>query len=192
VNYLAMFSLISAIICNLYLYPNATHDDTLDPSFEKKIAIDSINVKDIKHIKNLPYIGNCDDTIFWGLVQQGKKNIPDLINKLTDVTILKEIYVPNFGGEYTVADAALVILNEKIKGIPIFELIGKKMSKACGHCTYWYYVRASQKNRIQLQKKMRLWYKDNENKLIWVNTTNALTGECITPANGHYEILSTK
>ncbi|MDR6969591.1 hypothetical protein J2X31_003624 [Flavobacterium arsenatis] len=145
-------------------------------------------VEDIKNIKDIPYIENCNDPIFWNLVKQGKKNIPDLIDKLTDETVLKDVFVPMFGGEYTVADASLVVLNEKIKGIPIFELIGKKFSKECGYCTYWYFVRERKKNRMLLQKKVKKWYLENEQKLVWVESKSSLTGDCFSPVNGHYEI----
>ncbi|WP_289661938.1 carboxypeptidase-like regulatory domain-containing protein [Flavobacterium panacagri] len=145
-------------------------------------------VSEIKDIKEIPYIQNCNDEIFWNLVKQGKKNIPDLINKLTDKTVLKEVYVPMFGGEYTVADASLVILNEKIKGIPIFELIGQKFSEECGYCAYWYYVREKTENRIHLQNNLKKWYEENENKLVWVESNSSLTGDCFSPAKGHYEI----
>ena len=148
----------------------------------------SIGVEDIKNIQDIPYILNCNDPIFWNLVKQGKQNIPDLIEKLTDETVLKEVFVPMFGGEYTVADASLVILREKIKGIPIFDLIGKKFSKECGYCTYWYFVREKKKNRILLQKKLKKWYAENEQKLVWVASENSLTGDCFSPAKGHYEI----
>ncbi len=58
------------------------------------------NIKQLKNIKLVPYVGNCDDAIFWNFVKQ-KDNIPVLIEKLTDETILKGVYVPIFGGEYT-------------------------------------------------------------------------------------------
>jgi len=155
---------------------------------EKKIIDDSISVESIKNIKEVPYIQNCNDKIFWGLVMQGKKNIPQLIEKLADQKPLKHVYVPMFGGEYTVADVALMILYEKIKGIPIFELIGIDISKDCGYCSYWFFIRESKKNRLQLQKEFKKWYKENENKLVWVESSLSLNGDCFSPAKGHYEI----
>jgi len=110
----------------------------------------SIDADKIVQIKEIPYIDNCNDIIFWSLVQQ-KNNIPELIQKLTDETVLKDVYVPNFGGEYTVADVSLSILNEKIKGIPVFELIGRRFSEDCGYCSYWYFVRENKENRLLLQ-----------------------------------------
>lgn len=159
---------------------------------ERIFSNDSTTVEDIKNIQSIPYIENCNDSIFWNLVKQGKKNIPDLIDKLTDETVLKEVFVPMFGGEYTVADASLVILQEKIKGIPVFDLIGKKISKDCGYCAYWYFVREKKKNRILLQKNLRKWYSENEKNLIWVESPHSLTGDCFSPANGHYEIKKHK
>lgn len=93
-----------------------------------------------------------------------------------------------FGGEYTVANVALVILQEKIKEILVFELIGEKFSKDCGYCSYRHFVRKNKKNRILLQKNFRKWYLKNEQKLVWVESQNSLTGDCFSPANGHYEI----
>lgn len=152
----------------------------------------SISVSEIKNIKSIPYIANCNDPIFWNLVKQRKENIPDLIEKLTDETVLKDVYVPMFGGEYTVADASLIILQEKIKGIPVLKLIGKKFSKDCGYCSYWYFVRENKKNRERLQKNFKKWYKENEQKLVWIASKNALTGDCFSSANGHFVIKKQK
>ena len=92
-------------------------------------AISKIKGKDIQNIKQIPYIQNCTDSIFWSLVKQ-ENNISELIQMLTDETVLDEVYVPNFGGEYTVADVSLFILQEKIKGIPLeqYSLVFKEES----------------------------------------------------------------
>lgn len=175
------------LLCTYTQKVNASKPN-LTTKVEIKISKDPIGVEDIKSIKSVPYIANCTDIIFWKLVKEGKRNIPDLIKKLTDETILEDVYVPMFGGKYTVADVSLVILNEKIKGIPIFDLINKKFSKECGYCIYWYFVREKKSNRILLQKNLKKWYKENEKKLVWIKSQNALTGDCFSPANGHYEI----
>ncbi|MCL5246628.1 hypothetical protein M4I21_12455 [Cellulophaga sp. 20_2_10] len=152
---------------------------------KKTVVKDTITAEQIKNITQLPYIENCNDVIFWSLVKQ-KENIPELLKKLTDTTVLKGVYVPNFGGEYTVADAALVILREKIKGIPVLELIGQERSSACGYCSYWLFVRKSDKNRLLFQQNLKNWYSDTKTKLVWATSNSSLTGDCISPVKGHY------
>lgn len=107
---------------------------------------------------------------------------------MTDKTKLKAVYVLSFGDEYTVADAALIILKEKIKDITIFEIINQNLSTEYGYCTYWYFVRGNKKNRYFLQNNFKKWYETNENNLIWVESLKSLTGDCLSPAKGHYEI----
>ncbi len=145
------------------------------------------NINQLRNIKSVPYVENCNDTIFWNLVKQ-KDNIPALIEKLTDETILKNVYVPNFGGEYTVADVSLIILQEKIKDIPILEIIGRKYDENCGYCVYWNFVRESKNNRVKLKNNFKEWFELNKSKLIWVESDYSLTGDCKSQVKGHYEI----
>lgn len=154
---------------------------------KKTVVKDTITAEQIKNITQIPYIENCNDLIFWSLVKQ-KENIPELLKKLTDTTVLKGVYVPNFGGEYTVADVALVILREKIKGIPVLKLIGQERSSACGYCSYWLFVRKSDENRLQFQQNLKNWYRDTKTKLVWTTSNSSLTADCIYPLKGHYII----
>jgi len=183
---LSILSLFILLSCANKQNNNPKQPILIKEQNEKIVFNDSINTDEIQNIKQIPYIENCNDKIFWSLVRQ-KENIPELIQKLTDETVLKDVYVPNFGGEYTVADVSLSILNEKIKDIPIFDLIGKQLSEDCGYCTYWYFVRESSENRTQLRNKLKEWYEDNEDELIWINSNYSLTGDCNSPIKGHYE-----
>ncbi|MBO0591203.1 hypothetical protein I2486_07255 [Cellulophaga sp. E16_2] len=187
-----MKTLFLVSICSLFAFAqpqnNIPDASVLRTKLPQSIVFnDSIGVDQIKDIKQIPYIENCSDTIFWSLVQQ-KGNVLELIEKLTDETILKEVYVPNFGGEYTVADVALVILKEKIEGIPVLNLIGQEFISSCGYCSYWSFVREHKENRVQLQKNLKKWYLEHKNTLVWIASESALTGDCNSPAGGHYKI----
>jgi len=184
---ITLISILILLSCEVRLNQNPKQTALINKESEKMIFDDSIDADKIVQIKEIPYIDNCNDIIFWSLVQQ-KNNIPELIQKLTDETVLKDVYVPNFGGEYTVADVSLSILNEKIKGIPVFELIGRRFSEDCGYCSYWYFVRENKENRLLLQQNFKKWCQENEHKLVWVNSNYSLTGDCNSPVNGHYEI----
>lgn len=143
------------------------------------------------YIKAVPYIENCTDPIFWRIVSKGKSIVPLLINKLTDTRALKEVYVPNFGGEYTVADVAYTALCEIIPDIPTFELLPVEFDeKGCGYCAYWSHLRAKKQNRKRFKKAVREWYNSHEDYLEWSEeqkTSN--TGDCSKPVkSGSYKV----
>lgn len=187
-NSLSIISIFLIFSCTINEANALTKNSLIEKEQKGNIFFnDSITINNIKYIKRVPYIENCNDIIFWSLVKQ-KGNIPELIKKLTDETVLTGVYVPNFGGEYTVADVSLVILNEKIKDIPIFELIEREVNEDCGYCSYWLFVRESNENRLQLQNTLKKWYEINKSKLIWVNSNYSLTGDCNSPVKGHYEV----
>ena len=145
-------------------------------------------VDSLKFITEVPYINNCYNPIFWKIVSKGKEVVPALIDKMTDTQRLKEVYVPMFGGEYTVADVAYQAMGEIIKGIPTFELLGVPFSEDCGYCSYWFHVRESKKNRKKFQQAVRQWYELNKDNLMWVESTMSLTSDCFSPVGGHFEI----
>jgi len=157
-------------------------------------------VDSLKFIKEMPYICRdtvptnqsifCVDKIFWRTVKQKKDIIPFLIDKLADTTHT-EANVQNFGGQYVVADIAYTALGEIIKGIPTFELLGVKFDKTgCGYCSYWNYLRSDIQNRIKFQSLVRSWYYSNESNLVWVNSNQFLTCDCMgrQPNGGHLEL----
>lgn len=142
----------------------------------------------------MPYIGETidgnGDEIFWKVVQQKQTIVPTLISLLTDTTE-SQAYVPNFGGQYTVADIAYDALCEIIHGIPTFELLGVKFDDdGCGYCTYWNYLRSDIKNRKNFQTKVNAWYKTNKKKLVWVNSNEFEICDCATPHPnaGHFAL----
>jgi hypothetical protein len=132
----------------------------------------------------------CGDKIFWRIVEQKEDIIPFLLDKLSD-TSLVEVAVPNFGGQYTVADIAFTALLEIIKGIPTFELLGVKFDKnGCGGCSYWDHLRRDIRNRKKFQTNVSNWYDRNKSNLVWVTSNQFLTCDCIGkhPNGGHYEL----
>jgi len=156
-----------------------------------------VKIKNLKSITDMPYI--CRDTIgtagcgqieFWDVVQEGKEIIPFLIEKLSDTTTTPA-YVPNFGGNWTVADISFLAIQEIIKGVPTFDLLGVLFdSEGCGYCSYWNHLRLDIKNREAFKKNLSNWYDDIKNRLLWVESDEILTFDCnfSHPNGGHYEI----
>jgi hypothetical protein len=144
-------------------------------------------VDSLIYVKEVPYIQNCNDRVLWRIVGRGLDIVPHLIDKMADTRPI-DSYVPFFGGKYAVADVAYAAIQEIIGDIPTFELLGVEFSEVCGYCSYWYYVRESEKNRKKFQRAVREWYKKNKEALVWVGDSSAVTGDCFRPDGGHYEV----
>ena len=90
------------------------------------------SVDSLRFVTDMPYICDggegCGDRLFWTVVKQQKSVVPLLIDRLNDTTETA-VYVPNFGGLYTVADVAYYALEEIIHGIPTFKLLGVKFDQ---------------------------------------------------------------
>jgi len=130
---------------------------------------------------------NCSNPVLYEIISKGKPIIPYLINKMTDTEVLEERHVPFLPFEYTVADLAYVAIREMIADIPTYELLGVPFNEECGWCSYWYHL-GNKKNRKKFQKAVRKWYKENKDNLVWVESSNWVTGDCLRPhpAGGHY------
>lgn len=157
-------------------------------------------VDSLKFVTDMPYICRdtvptelsvgCGDKIFWRTVKQKQNIIPFLIDKLSDTT-QTEASVPNFGGQYTVADIAYTALQEIIKDIPTFKLLGVKFDEnGCGYCSYWNHLGKDIKNRKKFQSNVRNWYEKNKTNLVWVSSNQILTCDCAArhPNGGHLEL----
>ena len=178
------------LIYILFLLPYLTFAQA-----DNKKLIDSL-----KFVKDMPYICEdtvptelsvgCGDKIFWQTVKQKQNIIPFLLNKLSDTTHT-EATVPNFGGQFSVADIAYMALQEIIKGIPTFELLGVNYDKdGCGYCSYWTHLRKDIKNRKKFQANVHNWYDKNKSNLVWVTSNQFLTCDCAGrhPNGGHFEL----
>lgn len=144
----------------------------------------------LSFVTDVPYIANNEDPLFWHIVGGGRDIIPILIDKLTDTKKTKTA-VRFFGGYHTVADLAYVTLQEIIKDIPTFDLLGVEFDQeGCGYCSYWHHVRKSKKNREAFRRSVNKWYDKNKNNLVWVNSHISLTGDCIRPpfVGGYYKV----
>jgi len=139
------------------------------------------------YVEKLPYLQECSDPIFWRTVSKGLDIVPSLIDKMTD-TREAEANVRFYSGKYTVADVAFVAIQEIIGDIPMFELLGVEFDKTCGYCSYWWHVRESKKNRKRFQQAVRKWYNENKDALVWVESSQSVTGDCFRPGGGHYEV----
>ena len=159
-------------------------------------ADDGNLIDSLKYVSEMAYICEsvdgvgCGDRIFWKVVRQKESIIPLLLDKLTDTTKTEAI-VPNFGGQWTVADIAYTALEEIIKGVPTFELLGISFdSDGCGYCAYWNHLRKDFKNRVNFQNAVSTWYHKNKPDLVWVTSNDFLTCDCRGkhPNGGHFEV----
>ena len=183
---------ISTIFIFLSLLTSGQTDKNLVDSLKFVLDVPYIcRATDLNQIKQNPLLTTgCGDIIFWRTILQKEKIIPQLIQKLSDTT-QTAVTVPNFGGQFTVADIAYTVLREIIKDIPTFDLLGTKFDKqGCGYCSYWTHVRKSIKNRQRFQTSVSNWYKQNQNNLIWVTRDIVLTCDCAFkhPNGGHFEL----
>lgn len=130
---------------------------------------------------------------FWSVVQKKQEIIPLLIEKMSDTTQTKAD-VPLFVGVWTVGDIAYLALQEIIKDIPTFELMGIKSDLYnCGYCTYWYYLREDANHRKTFQAELLNWYNKNKSNLVWVTSNDFLSFNCRGcndkhPNGGHFEL----
>ena len=154
----------------------------------------SQSIDSLRFVTDMPYIceGNtgCGDQHFWAVVKQRKPIIPLLIDRLVDTTET-EVFVPNFGGLYTVGDVSFVALKEIIHGITTFKLLGVKFDKhGCGYCSFWQHLRTDYRNRLRFQAKVRRWYDKNEKHFVWVESNEFSTCDCFGkhPNGGHFEL----
>ena len=120
----------------------------------------------IGEIKEMPYLPILSgDSIYWEIVKCGINNVPNLIDMMNDTTETMAS-VPNFGGQYTVADIAYRCLEEIIRGTK-FDTFIPDAAKNEEDNTYFYYVRQSYNNRLAFQKEVRLWFQKNKRNLKW-------------------------
>lgn len=161
---------------------------------EKNAAV-KLLVDQLKFVTDVPYICRdtvygksvgCGDSLFWKIVMQKRDAIPFLMDKLDDTT-QTIVPVPNFGGNYTVADIAYVAMREIIDNIPTFWLLGLgENSYAYGTMEYWEYIRADIRHRRKFQREIRKWEKTLGGR--WIEDKRVLTCDCAFPhpSGGHY------
>lgn len=174
-----------ALFLNLCLMSCLAQQKT---SFEKQI-------RDIAKISSMPYIPELSgDSLFWKITTNRKEIIPALINHIDD-TASTFANVPNFGGVYTIGDVCIRAIKEIIFDFPTIKLIEKDSSVIAekGFGVYWEYVRKSIENRRSLKKIVTKWYKENEQKLVWVDDERLYSTADETeapaqkrPAGGYY------
>lgn len=155
-------------------------------------------IDSLRFVHDLPYICRdtaisqmsfgCGDHLFWRIVKQKQEIIPLLIDELDDSTPT-EVPVPNSGGQYAIGDMAYTALEEIIRGIPTYELLGFVMDEDCGSCSYWNHI-SKKKNRRKFERNVRKWYKKNKANLIWFKSDEILTCDCTMkhPNGGHFEL----
>lgn len=155
-------------------------------------------VDSLKYVTDMPYIcettndAGCGDILFWTVVKGKQTIIPSLLDKLTDTTTTKAT-VPNFGGQWTVADIAYSALKEIVRDIPTFDLLGITFdTNGCGYCSYWTHLRKDIKNRMKFQAAVKKWYNNNKANLVWVNSNEFSTCDCSGPHpnGGHFALAN--
>jgi len=158
-------------------------------------------VDSLRFVETMPYIcrlgpgssvfqsAKCGSPLFWKVVILKDDAIDLLIARLDDRTSTVAT-VPNFGSSYTVADIAYTALQEIIRGIPTYELLGIPFdTDGCGDCAYWQHLR-KRKNRRQFKAAVQQWYDANRNNLVWIKEGSFTTCDCgaAHPNGGHYEV----
>lgn len=156
------------------------------------------SVDRLSAVTDLPYICSdlcrggpgCGDALFWKVVRDGKLAIPYLVDQLDDATSTG-VSVPNFGGKYAVGDVALTAL-EIIVDVPHEALVGVTQSADCGECAWWKFVRASRENRELLERSVRRFLSEHEERLAWGRPAHIPWLDCVEncehPAGGSFSV----
>lgn len=142
----------------------------------------------IEYVQEVPYMDNCTDSVLWRIVGEDLDIIPYLIDKIHD-SQETEVNVLFFGGNYTIGDLAYLAIQGIIRGIPTFDLLCVEFDAlGCGYCSYWYHLRKDTANRLRFQEKLRSWYEENKDSLVWVESRLSAIGDCVSPISGYYEV----
>ena len=98
-------------------------------------------------------------------------------------------------------DICVSAIAEIIRDFRVTDLITSNPEeiKEKGYFVYWDYVRGDFKNRVELQKRIRSWYKKNKKYLVWHvdnelhATSDDMDAKSIKhPAGGYYLIEEKK
>lgn len=132
-------------------------------------SIYTTKIDSLQTINQMPYYPELSgDEVFWQLTIGKLEIMPYLIERITDTTKTKANVV-HFGGFYTTGDICVAAIEEIIKDFKTIELIesdpGILKEKAYG--IYWEYVRSDFKNRVEFQRRVKLWYAKNKKHLVW-------------------------
>lgn len=152
-----------------------------------------------QNIEHMPYICEgefqigkfgCGDSLFWEVVVQKENAINALIELLDDTTSTKAFF-PNYGGIMRVADIAEIALGEIIQPLPnpndFFNIEPMYNSQWMAN-TNW--LQRSYDNRVQYQKALTAWYKENKSNFVWTSGNTFLCGDIggEHPNKGHYQL----
>ena len=152
-------------------------------------------VENLKEINEMPYIPEFSgDSVYWIAVKEKLLVVPYLIEKLDDTTATNAS-VPNFGGNYTVADISYQVLSDIIHGMPTKQFVDTTNLKTLslgGYWYYWEYVRSSYDNRKQFKQRIKSWFLENKRNLLWIEDTTIYRDdfgkEMKNPAGGYYKV----
>jgi hypothetical protein len=125
-------------------------------------------INNLIKINTMPYYPELSgDSIFWNITKGKIDIVPYLINRINDTT-KTNASVSNFGGVYTIGDICVRAIEEIIKDFPTIKLIeaDENLLKEKAYGIYWGYVNDF-KNRLEFQKRVRAWYEENKNNLVW-------------------------
>jgi hypothetical protein len=161
-------------------------------------------IDSLKFVKEMPYIcpggiqdnkisSGCGDDIYWNVVTLNQNAIELLIDKLDDTTTT-EAFIPMYSNYFKVADIALWALEEIIRDIPKYKLMGVKEDKSGEYETYekpyWKFVNQGFKNRQKFKAAVKDWYHKNKSDLVWVKSNYFSSCDCggKHPNGGHYKL----
>ena len=180
----SIFSLILiALIANCGITVIAQESYTERYNRKYKMLVDNI-----EYVQSVPYIENCNDRILWEIVDEGIYIIPFLIDKISDDTPLKDVYVPIVGGEYAVGDVALIALQEIVANVPVNDLLETSDKDMF---PYWNKIREGKNVRVKFQQALKDWHEYEYRYYKSVETSQSTTGDCFMPNRERYEYTYT-
>lgn len=169
---------VFSMSCNTINSQKISHNDneqslTLPQNGNNTYPISEIDAetlcKKLKEIKKIPYDPRkiTGDPIYDGLISQGKKAIPCLINKITDTTLIADPRSAPQVLDFRVGDAAvfilLIITEQNWQPEKMLSSDYAKKWESDGVYAYFAYVEDIS-NRKKLQQWWSKWAKENLSK----------------------------
>jgi hypothetical protein len=165
-NWKAIFLIsvfLLATACNSRVQSSVSDNLPTQPPIVDNTPIPNPNVlcSRVSEIKHLPFKDDepIEDAAYKALVDAGETVLPCLIEKVADATPIKDPRKIPGPTNTQVGDVAYFVL-VRISKLDFIELLPAKVQKEYeteGVYAYHWYV-SKQKNRLQLQAKLKEWY----------------------------------
>lgn len=163
-KYRFLKSVVILLVASLCLSSSASTQGRKSPFREVSKSEQMCNK--LSEIDRIPFKDErVDSDIYNGIMAEGRASVPCLINKLTDLTRMKDPRTAPTYPDFRVADLAFILL-ARITGTPFEQMLPHQVQARMNDEGVYAYFRYVQRpaNRKALQQKWRLWLKETSLK----------------------------